>query len=68
MPDCCYCEEPAGDKPTTTIGGSLIHKDCLEQMHHEMDPHREEPPADYEPTDDDWDACLQAYYGYGSGP
>jgi hypothetical protein len=67
-PDCCFCDNSIFDKPSTTYGDCPIHVECLEVMHSEMDQHREEdePPADYEPTDDDWDACLQSYYGYGS--
>jgi hypothetical protein len=70
MPNCCYCDKPIDTEPFVMFGGLPIHESCLLEYNREvdaMDQHREESPADYEPTDDDWDACLQSYYGYGQG-
>lgn len=48
VPVCCYCGQSSGIAPTTTYGGSLIHQDCLELLHIEMDQHREESAGLYE--------------------
>ena len=48
IPECCYCEEPLGDSPCTTYGGSPIHTECLEALHYEMDQHREEDEPTFE--------------------